>query len=184
MNRIREIRTHLGLTQEQLADRMGVSRRQVGFLETGERGLDLKWMGKVAKALGVAPQDLIIGEAMVIQEGDVEPIPHETMGAVGDALAAKNLWLYKVTTDAVSGSGININETITVEQTAEAIARMQTGDIALCRLKAGSEDERLILRVYIQVHLFTTNRRSSNVGLRRDDESLGLEVLGVVVRRR
>lgn len=59
MNRIREIRERLGLTQEQLADRIGTTPQQISRLEKGLRGLDVPWMIKIAAALGERPAALI-----------------------------------------------------------------------------------------------------------------------------
>jgi transcriptional regulator with XRE-family HTH domain len=58
-NRIREIRERAGLTQEQLAERVGTTSQQISRLEKGQRGLDVPWMEKIAAALGERPAALI-----------------------------------------------------------------------------------------------------------------------------
>lgn len=50
-NRIKEIRTKLGLTQEELAKRAGVRRETIIFLEQGKYNPSLKLAYDVAKTL-------------------------------------------------------------------------------------------------------------------------------------
>ena len=49
---IRELRNKRGLTQEELADRVGVRRETIIFLEKGKYNPSLKLANEVAKALG------------------------------------------------------------------------------------------------------------------------------------
>jgi transcriptional regulator with XRE-family HTH domain len=60
-NRIREIRKSKGLTIEELAEETGLSVSYTGRLEKGERRLSVDHMDLFAKALDVAPQDLLAG---------------------------------------------------------------------------------------------------------------------------
>ncbi|MBW4079919.1 helix-turn-helix domain-containing protein [Paenibacillus sp. S150] len=48
---IRLHRKHAGLTQEQLAERVGTSFSYVGALERGERNVTIQTLDKIAKAL-------------------------------------------------------------------------------------------------------------------------------------
>jgi len=62
-NRIREIRKHRGMTQQELAEAMGLkSRSSINKIEmnTYEPGLDT--ITKIAKALNVDPDYLIFGD--------------------------------------------------------------------------------------------------------------------------
>lgn len=61
-NRIKEIRRARGLSMEQLADRVGCATPQINKLEKAERRLSLDWMRKLARALEVAPADLLSRE--------------------------------------------------------------------------------------------------------------------------
>jgi transcriptional regulator with XRE-family HTH domain len=47
------------LTQEELAERSGLSMRYVGSIERGAVSASVSVLGKIAKALGVDPCDLI-----------------------------------------------------------------------------------------------------------------------------
>lgn len=66
-NRIRQIREDRGLSQQELADRVGTSNQQISLLERGERQLTANWMERLAKGLDVNPADLM-GRA-----GDIQP---------------------------------------------------------------------------------------------------------------
>ena len=58
-NYIKEYRIKKNLTQEQLAELIGTSKVQISRLETGERRLNMDWIEKIAKALGVQEGALI-----------------------------------------------------------------------------------------------------------------------------
>ena len=63
--RLRELRTERGLTQEQLAELAGVDRNYIGQIERGERNVALVNIVRIAQALKVQPADLLIGLATV-----------------------------------------------------------------------------------------------------------------------
>lgn len=56
---VRERRTSLGLSQEELADRAGLHRTYVGSIERGERNPSLLNIARLAKALRVRPSELM-----------------------------------------------------------------------------------------------------------------------------
>jgi len=56
--RIKELRARLGLTQEDLARKVGVRRETVLYLEKGEYNPSLKLAHDVAKALGTTIDEL------------------------------------------------------------------------------------------------------------------------------
>lgn len=56
--RVKEYRTKRGMTQEDLADRVGVRRETVVFLEQGKYNPSLKLALTVAKELGVSIDEL------------------------------------------------------------------------------------------------------------------------------
>lgn len=64
INRIRAIRKDKGMTLDDLAKACvpPTTPQTVGRLETGTRTLSTKWMDRLAKALGVAPELLVRGE--------------------------------------------------------------------------------------------------------------------------
>ena len=50
--RIKQLRLEQDMTQQNLADKIGVDRSYMGFLERGERNPSLEVIIKIAKALG------------------------------------------------------------------------------------------------------------------------------------
>lgn len=56
---LRERRTSLGLSQEELADLAGLHRTYVGSIERGERNPSLLNIARLARALRVKPSELM-----------------------------------------------------------------------------------------------------------------------------
>lgn len=56
---IREWRKHAGLTQVQLAERIGISRGQLSKNETGMRIIDLDILAKMATIFGCRPFEIL-----------------------------------------------------------------------------------------------------------------------------
>ena len=57
--RVRAKRDELGISQEELADRADLDRTYVGGVERGERNVSLVNIYRLARALGLAPKDLL-----------------------------------------------------------------------------------------------------------------------------
>ena len=73
MNRVKFLREQLGLTQEQLADRMGVKQATISRYEAGRlpRGRELKML---AEALNVRVADLIETVLAVDLQNELTPV--------------------------------------------------------------------------------------------------------------
>ena len=56
---MQKVRQTTGVTQEQLAEKMGVSRPWIGLIETGRALPNVKMLQKIARALRVKVKDLI-----------------------------------------------------------------------------------------------------------------------------
>lgn len=56
---IRRFRLQAGLSQEAVAERMGVDRAHVGNMERGQQNVTLLTLWHVAQALAVKPMDLL-----------------------------------------------------------------------------------------------------------------------------
>lgn len=56
---LRRYRQSRGLSQEALADVLGVHRTYMGGVERGERNLTLRSLERIADSLGVKPLDLL-----------------------------------------------------------------------------------------------------------------------------
>ena len=55
---VRQRRAELGLSQEQLAEKVGCHRNYMGRIERGEQNITLDMMVRVVKALGTTIADL------------------------------------------------------------------------------------------------------------------------------
>lgn len=58
-NRVRSLRLERGLTQEKLAEELGVTPRYLAGIERGERNLTLDSVDSLARQLGVPTRDLL-----------------------------------------------------------------------------------------------------------------------------
>ena len=56
---LRRTRHDKKLTQEELADRAGLSMRYVGSIERGDVSASVTVLGRIAEALGVEPAELL-----------------------------------------------------------------------------------------------------------------------------
>ncbi len=56
--KVQKLRKKKGLTQEKLAEKIGVSTTWIGYIETGYRRPNLKMIYKIANALGVKVKDI------------------------------------------------------------------------------------------------------------------------------
>ncbi len=57
--KLREVREHLFVTQEELAERTGMSRATISRLESGLQRPRISSVRKLAQALGVPPERLV-----------------------------------------------------------------------------------------------------------------------------
>ncbi len=69
---LRRFRTQAGLSQEAVAERMGVDRAYVSSMERGQQNVTLLTLWHTAQALGVKPVDLL-NEDFQASGGDNEP---------------------------------------------------------------------------------------------------------------
>jgi len=66
MTRLKQIRRHLHLSQQQMADVLHVSRRTYGLYERGERELNDRMLARFSSRLQLTPEQLLSGD---------EPVP-------------------------------------------------------------------------------------------------------------
>ncbi|HEX3898341.1 MAG TPA: helix-turn-helix transcriptional regulator [Mycobacteriales bacterium] len=60
---LRRFRQDRGLSQEALADLIGVHRTYLGGVERGERNLTLKSVERIAESLGLEPMSLLLEDS-------------------------------------------------------------------------------------------------------------------------
>lgn len=134
INRIRDIRRDKGMTLAELANACSppTTAQTIGRLETGMRNLSIKWMDRIAGALGVDPEMLVRSEGaaraqVVASLRDAGPealpgtrdalLPTELDGgsvrvvlaieaSAGEYRAGDQLWLRQIEPDR-AGTAIN-----------------------------------------------------------------------------
>ena len=87
-SRIAEIRKERGLTQQELAEKLFVSRELVCKWEAGERKPDYRTVEQIAAALGVEPERIVSEEDVILEEL-AECLPSE--GAPGNGAAVASM---------------------------------------------------------------------------------------------
>jgi transcriptional regulator with XRE-family HTH domain len=68
--RIKVIRTKRGMSQEELAEKLEVTKGYISKLENGKKPISLKTTEKIAHILGVLPEDLLVDETKLIKYHD------------------------------------------------------------------------------------------------------------------
>lgn len=71
-NHLRAWREFRGLSQAELADRVGTNQNMIGYLESGERGLSAKWLRRLAPALDTQPGMLLDHDPNVLSSDVVD----------------------------------------------------------------------------------------------------------------
>ena len=71
-HRLKELREVSGMSQTQLAEKLGVSRGSISFYENGERVPDINFLDKVSVFFGGIPIDYLLGYSENKKEEYVE----------------------------------------------------------------------------------------------------------------
>ncbi|MBP7212115.1 helix-turn-helix transcriptional regulator [bacterium] len=58
-NKIRELRNQKGFSQENLSEKLGISRNYMGMIERAEVNIPILTLYKIAKIFDVNPKDLL-----------------------------------------------------------------------------------------------------------------------------
>lgn len=86
-NNIRALRKKAGLTQEQLAEKIGISQVHLGRLENNARSMDLEQVENIAKALGVKPLEIL---PQAWQPEEITPEEREILRMIRKSTAPQN----------------------------------------------------------------------------------------------
>ena len=103
-NRIKELRQARKLTQQQLAEKVGLSYTNLGRIEKGERGLDMEYIPAFAAALDVKPYELLPKEW---QPEEISPEEREILRMIRKTAAPQggNNQNISTQTDSLEHSG-------------------------------------------------------------------------------
>ena len=78
-NLLQAWREHRGMTQEELAEKVGTYSGQISLLENGKRQLSVKWLYRLADALGITP-----GWLLDHHPDDLSPDIYDIWGKIPD----------------------------------------------------------------------------------------------------
>ncbi|MCX2563694.1 helix-turn-helix domain-containing protein [Acetobacter thailandicus] len=78
--RMKILRKASGMTQQQVADSLGVSRPAIAFWETGREGSARKHIPKLAELFGVDPEIFLTGHTQIDIPLVVSPDEHDMIG--------------------------------------------------------------------------------------------------------
>lgn len=181
MNRIRELREASRISSYELAERVGTTQSQISRLETGERRLTEDWMRRIARALNVAPSDLIATATMAEFNEDIEPYRHAERPESDIALQRLGLAFFRVTSDVVELAGIHAGRVILIDMRPAAVAAVRTGDIVVAQVYAKADllTARTVVRQFVAPSLLTTNRRGNNMAIQMDGLDYEAAIKGV-----
>jgi len=105
-NRVNELRRARGMTQQQLADKVGCSKMQVSGIERGKREFSLSMMQRFATALGVTAGELLHADDNAFLLAEEERIMIERMRA---ATPEQREQLHRVTEAVLPFHGLDRN---------------------------------------------------------------------------
>ncbi|ALE15963.1 hypothetical protein AMC99_00656 [Altererythrobacter epoxidivorans] len=135
INRIRDIRKGKGMTLAELAEACvpPTTAQTIGRLETGMRNLSLKWMERIAAALGVDP------ETLVRSEGGEHPMVVAALKRSGPEALAKPR-------EALSPTDLGGEGALTVLVVEDSVGEFRPGDMIWLRQVPPEEAPRAINR--------------------------------------
>ena len=143
--KIRRYRKLAGLTTEELAKRVNVSRPTISRYESDEINISVDMIGKIAKALNISPVELL---DLSYLDSEVEAVPVPTLGevaggppidaledayeefSISKALAQRGTFAtFKIKGESMSPK-INDGDVVLVQYGAD----VASGDVAICYL--------------------------------------------------
>lgn len=141
--KIRRYRKLAGLTTEELAKRVNISRPTISRYESDEINISVDMIGKIAKALNISPVELL---DLSYLDSEVEAVPVPTLGevaggppidaledayeefSISKALSQRGTFAtFKIKGDSMSPK-INDGDVVLVQYGAD----VSSGDVAIC----------------------------------------------------
>jgi hypothetical protein len=141
-------------------------------------------MQQIAAVLGVTMSDIVASPTQLMTGKDeVEPIPIASIEPHIRHLAARGFRFYRVLADSVTALAIPQGATISVEESLDAIQRVQSLDVVLVEFsRAPSRPPVRVLRQFVAPSLLITNRIGHNVVIDMMSASIKCDIVGIVLR--
>lgn len=162
-NRIRELRTALGLTQQDLAERMGVHLSTVSKIELGTIGIKGKHLHALSEALAVPISELLdepIGygfaeNAEAYQPAPTDPLTQWTRPPYG---------LVRMKDNSLDQLHISAGDVLVFNGDRDIDKRLEMGRIVVCQVMSGQHltEGATIVREFIEPNLLITNSSGDN----------------------
>lgn len=174
------------MSQAQLAAAVGTTQPQIDRLEKGLRKLTVEWMQKLARALDVAPEDLIATAVMAGLSEDAAPYTSGDPAVSPTALAMRGLAHFVVKTNVVELAGIPAGTVVLLDMSPAAVEAVKTGDVVVAQVYDPDALDRAttVVRQFVAPALLVTNRRGANSAFSLDDAAFDAAIKGVVVINR
>lgn len=193
MNRLKEIRKYLNMTQKNLADKLNVKQNTVSYWENGRRQIDLEMAKRISEIAGCTVEYLIGGErgeklALKVEDVDAfsEGVPVEAIYDMTDYETVliddkkKNHFVIRVKEDGMEPY-ININDIVILRGQDSA----SSGDIVLVK----TIDGKLLIKEYLRhkegVSFISYNRKYPPVFYSKEEmKTLPIKIIGRVMELR
>lgn len=185
-NRIRDLRKQKGLSQSELASRLGMGKWDVSRLETGATQLKLDVAQRVAEALGVTLAEVVgvANGASVTPGFSDDLVPYETSASDPFAgLAGGNRYLLQATSDSLDLAGIGAGDVLVADGSAEACRKIAPLTAVRVQYHPDPNDPMhavTLLRQYLPPRLLVTNSSKENapaIDMAKEDA----QILAVIV---
>ena len=74
INRLKNIRDELKLTQSDMAERLNCSLQMYQYIENGQRRLSSKWIDLISDTLKIEPYEILVDPQYIVNESEKELI--------------------------------------------------------------------------------------------------------------
>ncbi len=133
-DRLRELRTHHGLTQENFAEELQVSRQAVSKWESGRGYPELEKILYICRRYGVGIDELFEGELPEKKDGELRNVPQTVRKPLRQALS--DFWNNLAPYDKMVGGGLVLVGTLAVLALGRAMEGGGKGNMTLIWIAA------------------------------------------------
>lgn len=193
--KIRRYRKLAGLTTEELAKRVNVSRPTISRYESDEINISVDMIGKIAKALNISPVELL---DLSYLDSEVEAVPVPTLGevaggppidaledayeefSISKALAQRGTFAtFKIKGDSMAPR-INDGDVVLVQYGAD----VASGDVAICYMydyQVTCKKVFFLENGKVKIQAYNEEIFSTKTFTKAELEEMNFQILGKVV---